>query len=332
MSQSGSIFTNSGAGGFVQTINGAVPLAGNINLTSTGATIIITPGANTVNLEVAAIGGVASVTGGSNINLTGTATNPIINLNNSPSVSGTLTAATGLIATTGGVSSVGITSFTGGAFGVGIDATDNAINIGTVALAGRTTNIGNATGTSPLILKSGTGASSFQPTGTGSLAIGTTNTGTINIGNTTGATTIQFGTGSALSNFTDWTAWTPTIDGSTPGTTTYTIQDGLYSRIGNIVVAQFRISITAATGTGNATIGGFPFVVNNTDTNYIPQGTVRLSSTVMVWPVTTTMLTLQGINNTITATILGTGSGVTSSNVQMANTTAVIFGTLIYRA
>lgn len=164
-------------------------------------------------------------------------------------------------------------------------------------------------------------------------------TGTVLIGTTSSApsfsatptvTSISFG-GSALGTFTDWTSWTPTLDGSVSGTTTYVLQDGIYSRIGNIVIAQFRISISAATGTVNAIIGGLPFTVNNADGNYDPQGAMRISSTGMVWPTGTTMLNVQGTPGTTTALIIATGNGIGSSAVQMANTSAVLFGTLIYR-
>lgn len=57
MSQAGSILRNSGPGGFVQTLNHVPPIAGNIDLTSTGGTIAITPniGFGTVNLEVGGV-------------------------------------------------------------------------------------------------------------------------------------------------------------------------------------------------------------------------------------------------------------------------------------
>ena len=54
--------------------------------------------------------------------------------------------------------------------------------------------------------------------------------------------------------------WTPTVYGaSTAGTTTYTGQSGTYTKIGRLVTAYFDVAISAATGTGNLFIGGFPF-------------------------------------------------------------------------
>ncbi len=48
-------------------------------------------------------------------------------------------------------------TFNGGTMSIGTDATDNAINIGTAAGAGRTTTVGNTTSASALALSCGTG-------------------------------------------------------------------------------------------------------------------------------------------------------------------------------
>jgi hypothetical protein len=63
--------------------------------------------------------------------------------------------------------------------------------------------------------------------------------------------------------------YTPTYYGlSSAGTTTYSTRQGQYVRIGNLVIAQFNITWTAATGTGNAAISlpypaaaGYPFAI-----------------------------------------------------------------------
>lgn len=49
-------------------------------------------------------------------------------------------------------------------------------------------------------------------------------------------------------------AYTPTYDGSTPGSTTYTTQAGFYIRMDNLVLAWGTLVWTAASGTGNAQI------------------------------------------------------------------------------
>jgi hypothetical protein len=54
--------------------------------------------------------------------------------------------------------------------------------------------------------------------------------------------------------------WTPTYFGeSSAGTTTYSSQLGVYTKIGNLVVASGIVVVDSATGTGNIRIGGFPF-------------------------------------------------------------------------
>jgi hypothetical protein len=62
--------------------------------------------------------------------------------------------------------------------------------------------------------------------------------------------------------------WTPTYLGATtPGTTTYTVQVGTYTRIDNVVFFQVYVAWTAATGTGIANIS-LPFTsVSTTNSN-----------------------------------------------------------------
>ena len=54
-------------------------------------------------------------------------------------------------------------------------------------------------------------------------------------------------------------SWTPTYNGATPGTTTYSTQSGYYIRIGRLVIAQADLTWTNATGTGVVRLGGLPF-------------------------------------------------------------------------
>ena len=59
-----------------------------------------------------------------------------------------------------------------------------------------------------------------------------------------------------------WTAWTPTLVGSTTaGTYTYSTRAGLYLRIDDLVFVQCSIAISGITvaGTGNARITGLPY-------------------------------------------------------------------------
>lgn len=58
--------------------------------------------------------------------------------------------------------------------------------------------------------------------------------------------------------------WTPTVLGSTvDGTTTYSVQNGVYVKVGNMVYCQALLIWTAVTGTGNLRFGGLPFTSVN---------------------------------------------------------------------
>ena len=71
--------------------------------------------------------------------------------------------------------------------------------------------------------------------------------------------------------------WTPTVIGSTtPGTQTYAAQTGYYTKIGNRVIADFRVITTALDGAiaGNVLIGGLPFPAL-TDATMVWTGALR---------------------------------------------------------
>lgn len=65
----------------------------------------------------------------------------------------------------------------------------------------------------------------------------------------------------ALSQITYETdVFTPTLAGSTlAGVTTYVVQQGTYTRIGNRIDFTLTLQWSAATGTGSPRIGGLPF-------------------------------------------------------------------------
>jgi hypothetical protein len=78
-------------------------------------------------------------------------------------------------------------------------------------------------------------------------------------------------------------AWTPIVFGATTvGTTTYTQQDGAYSREGNAVTVTFEVVWSAASGTGNVKIGGLPFVADVDNFGIVPiyTGTVAIANAV----------------------------------------------------
>lgn len=84
------------------------------------------------------------------------------------------------------------------------------------------------------------------------------------VGNQGGATKRLTLSTAGLSDFEQPTLWTPTLYGATTaGITTYTQQNGTYTRIGSIVSLNFTLIWTNLTGTGPASIGGLPFNARN---------------------------------------------------------------------
>lgn len=156
------------------------------------------------------------------------------------------------------------------------------------------------------------------------------NTGTANLsgtnvitcassGNVNFTTSISLAGGTALSNYTEGT-WTPTLVGeSTAGTTTYTSQSGFYTRVGNSVTVWGKVTITAATGTGNMLFGSLPFTVKNQD--FLPGGTIFTVNvgTNFPWPAGTTMASFAPVSNSTNARMTATGSTTNSANVQITN-------------
>ncbi len=134
--------------------------------------------------------------------------------------------------------------------------------------------------------------------------------------------------GIGIANYADNGTWTPTLTGgSAAGTTTYTIQNGYYTRIGNMVFATARITYTAATGTGNLILGGLPFTIKN-QTNYAPPGTARIDG--LSLPASGVTLIAQGISNTTTANFVSNTAAGVAANVQIASATVSVWVNLFY--
>lgn len=176
-----------------------------------------------------------------------------------------------------------------------------------------------------------TGAGTLEYSDISLIRSGTTINTTTRTGRTLAAGGLSFDGGTnVLSTYTATTTWTPTLLGaSVAGSTTYTTQYGKYVRIGNLVFIEGTIVITAATGTGNATIGGLPFTILN-ETNYFPAGVANIAAAGWGWPASNTMMTLRGTLNTTNCTIGTTGSGA-ASNLQMTNAAATILFNMWYR-
>jgi hypothetical protein len=183
-----------------------------------------------------------------------------------------------------------------------------------------------------------------QPTTAAILDIGVPNgttpiapdiNGLVNFTSTGGSVTITGtagGTGAQNINFDLSTPallpWTPTLDGSTPGTTIYSVngQKGTYRVFQGMVFAQFFVIGTSATGTGNLVIGGLPISANASAGNCY--GTCV--DTNFTWPMSTTSICLQLIGGNSSMLILASGSGAAFGAVQISNTSFNVQGSIFY--
>lgn len=121
-------------------------------------------------------------------------------------------------------------------------------------------------------------------------------------------------------SYTNRTSWTPTIIGSTtPGTQTYTVQQGYYEVVGKILMAYGYVAISAkdAAIAGNARIGGLP-IVSTTATNYRSAVSFGQISGITLSSGNTIIMgrLAPGVSY---IDIFETGSGLTTSAVTVSN-------------
>lgn len=141
---------------------------------------------------------------------------------------------------------------------------------------------------------------------------------------------ITFDGTNILSNYATGT-FVPTLNGSTPGTTTYSLQTGYYTRIGNMVYVQGYVTLSASTGTGLVTLGALPFTIKN-QTNEFPMGSILWQGGASwVWPTGATSLNVVGVVNTTTAILWASGSAVTGGFLSMANAALTVAYSLVYQ-
>ena len=95
-----------------------------------------------------------------------------------------------------------------------------------------------------------------------------------------------------------------------------------------MVTVWGTIIITAATGTGNATLGGFPFTIKN-QSNGTPVGTLFLSSNTWSWT-GNSIIVLGNINST-TAIMQGQSSAGGNTAIPMHNGAATFAFTMSYQ-
>jgi len=150
----------------------------------------------------------------------------------------------------------------------------------------------------------------------------------LGIGAAAGASGLTFDGTNLLANYVEQSTWTPTvIGGSTAGTTTYTVQNGYYTCIGNTIFCHCNVAYSAATGTGNLTLGGLPFTVKS-QTNYVPTFACRIDGTSL--PAASVNLVCQLTLNTTTALFVGDTIAGVASAVQIANASSAIYISFFY--
>ena len=127
-------------------------------------------------------------------------------------------------------------------------------------------------------------------------------------------TSVTFGSGSILNNYTQGT-FVPTITGqTTAGVTTYTTQIGNFIRIGRQVTGWGVVAGTAATGTGVINVGfvGFTAAADAV-------GSIQMSLNGVGWalPAGTTFANLKINTSATSAVIIASGAGVATTQMSM---------------
>jgi hypothetical protein len=137
-------------------------------------------------------------------------------------------------------------------------------------------------------------------------------------------TSITLSSGTALSAYAEGT-WTPTLVGHTvAGTTSYTVQTALYTRIGRLVFCTMSLSCTTGgTASGLFQFGGLPFTINNTASGVI--GLVTNSNTNIPFDAGQTMYTLYPQGGGTTFYLQESGSSKASNLMSIAAATAYVF-------
>ncbi len=349
MSQGGgNSSSGGGGGGSVQTINGDTG-----SITGSSVTIFANKVANHCGKTVSFTNSGTTST----FNVTDSNTNTMIGLNAGAAIPVTTAGATalGYLAGNGsGTQSTFIGSFSGnsagGNFNTGIGYAslsqvttgDNNIALGDSSGQGYTTTesdnivIGNlgTTGESNTIRigTQGSGAGQQNVAFMAGITGVTTSTPTLATINPSGQLGDSAVTVASLAVQTTGN-WTPTINGATPGTTTYGTVFGAYSKVGNMVTVYGLVQVTAATGTGNVVIGGLPFTINN-NASYFPTGELILNGlggTGWAWPVGTTQLVIEALSGTTTMLVFAQGSALTTQQfLQVSNTQATFLLNLTY--
>jgi len=129
-----------------------------------------------------------------------------------------------------------------------------------------------------------------------------------------------------LDDYEEGTFTSTAIGGTSAGTTTYTVQNGYYTKIGRQVTVTSVVAWSAMTGTGNLLIQSLPFTIANLTQHY-PVGVVETDG--LNWSGGTSLVAEGQINSTniLLLGLVDDGSVVTQ---QCVNETAAVRITLTY--
>ena len=157
-----------------------------------------------------------------------------------------------------------------------------------------------------------------QVTTNGQLLIGSTVAPNIRVGSLTSSdnsSTIVTGAGTIDIQGAPVGSFTPVIQGATtPGTATYNTQSGRYIKIGKLVYVIVNLVWTGHTGTGNMQLAGLPFIFAQA-LNHYPSPVLCQN---ILFPVGSTYIMADGINNTTIANFIGVTTNAAFSNVQVS--------------
>ena len=127
--------------------------------------------------------------------------------------------------------------------------------------------------------------------------------------------------------------WTPVFAGATTsGTYTYTLQTGLYTKIGNTVIVHCALTdiTTVSAGSGPVRIQGLPYTTHTATA--FPHGTPRLSQFNIAADAIDVNAT--AVNASTQVAVVITRDNLAASSVQVTgkvNNTAYIYFSLAYR-
>lgn len=150
----------------------------------------------------------------------------------------------------------------------------------------------------------------------------------LGIGAAAGASGLTFDGTSILSTYNSFSSFTPALQfgGASVGIT-YSIQGGIYIKIGQCVYISIYLSLSSkGSSTGTATISGLPFTVAN-NANYNPVITC-IGSLITLGVGFTTLFFNPNINTTIGT--IGVGGGAVATGAAALSDTAFANNSTIY--